>query len=141
MPAFSGLYNGVFGENYAPITKPRPPISGILHVLLQKRGLYGMVRGFGRNSPTVVGTVDMNRNDMLVRGGWEYATRTDDVANRVTITHIGGDVNNIGTEPVPANASADWMKLTADTVLNRAYAADKAATGATGPALAERRDT
>lgn len=141
MPAFSGLYDGVFHEPYALISKPRPPISGLLRTALQRRGAYGYVRGFGRNAPATVKGVDVDRNDMTVRGGWLYSTRTDDPANRVTIANIGGDVNTLADITMPATASAADMLLVADTHLNRAYAADKAGNGVTGTAMAERRDT
>ena len=141
MPAFSGLYNGVYGENYAPISAPRPPVSGLLRVALQRRGAYGYVRGFGRNAPTTVKGVDVDRDDMTVRGGWKWPERIDDPANEVTIPNIGGDVNTLADITMPATASANDMKLVADTHLNRQYAEDESDLGVTAPLLNERRDT
>lgn len=141
MPAFSGLYDGVFGEPYAAVPKanPKPPISGIVRVLLQKRGLYGMVRAFGGNAPVTVKAVDAQRNDIAMRGGWDYATRSDDPANRVTVTNIGGDVNVLEDRAMPATvADADALQRTTDTHLNREYTDDKADLGITAPALPER---
>lgn len=139
MPAFSGLYDGVFHEAYALITNPRPPLSGLARIVNNKRGMAGHVRANGGKAPATVKGVDADRNDMIVRGGWTYATRSDDAANRVTIKHIGGDVNTLENIALPATvADVTALKRTRDTRLNRAYARDEALTGATAPVLAER---
>lgn len=140
MAAFSGLWNGVHGESYPSQTlAPHPPLSGLLRVLLQKRGMYGFVRGFGGAAPSTVKGVDRDHDDIQVRGGWDYATRMDDPLNTVDLNNIGGDVNTLVDITMPDDASVTDMQRTADTVLNRAYAADRAGTGATAPALAEER--
>jgi hypothetical protein len=139
MPSYSGLYDGVFGVPYTPITNPRPPLTGILRVLLQKRGLYGVARGLGLHTPATVKAVDMDRNDMIVRGGWTYATRIDDAANRVTITNIGGDVNTLADQATPATVSdSTSKKRIGDTHLNRSYIKDGSNVGVTATTLAER---
>lgn len=138
MPAYSGLYDGVFGTPYAPIAKPVPAISGILRVMLQKRGLYGYARAFGGAAPLTVKGVDADRNDMQVRGGWDYATRTDDAANKVTITNIGGDINALEDINTPALPDGVALNRTRKVHLNRQYAKDDANLPVTAPALTER---
>lgn len=141
MAAFSGLWNGVFGENYSGIATPQPPISGVLRVLLQKRGLYGYVREFGRNAPDTVKGVEADRDDLEVRGGWTYATRTDDVANQVTITNIGEAVVDLEDRTMPPDATAAEALSVADTLKRVGHPADSANLGVTSPAVTTVRET
>jgi hypothetical protein len=139
MPAFSGLWDGVFHEPYTQITNPRPPISGLLRTALQRRGAYGYVRAFGGKAPATVKGVDRDRDDMQVRGGWLYATRADDPANRVDLNNIGNPVDVNVDITMPATVvDALALKRVRDIHLNRAYAKDEAATGVTATALPER---
>ena len=54
MPAWSGLNDDVFGTPYAMLTKPTPPITGLLHVFMQKRGMYGWAEAANGHTPATI---------------------------------------------------------------------------------------
>lgn len=138
MPTFSGLWDGVHGDAYALDNVPTPPIAGgLLRVALQKRGLYGFVRGFGRSAPTEIVGVQAQRSNQTLRGGYDYATRQNDAANEVTVTHLGDDVNTLASLPAPSDATDADMSHVADTTRNNEYANDDANSGVTGTAWTE----
>lgn len=140
MPAFSGLWDGIHGEVYARTAEPEPPIQGVTRVMMSKRGMHGVVNAIGQNAPATIARIDADRADVAVRGGWDYATRTDDAGNQVTITnlasHIDGNAVNESVARV-ADASTEDLAAIFDTVLNNEYAADDAQHPETAPALAE----
>lgn len=141
MPAFSGLWDGVHGDTYASTQDPSPPMTGMLRVLLQKRGMYGFVRGFGLNAPATVKGVPAARGSVVMNGGYDYANRQQDAGNQVTVTNLDASVPTLVDRPMPGDATAQEMLRVADTVLNREYAADAAELPTTAEALAEVRDT
>ena len=151
MPAFSGLYDGVFGDGYAALAaQSRPPmLRGLTRVLMQKRGMHGTVNALGRASPATIAQLDAKRGSMDVRGGYDYANRTEDAANTITIFDAACGVysnaeEGIGTggfnvdetvARVPDATEAD-LANSFDTTLNSGYAGDDANNGATGDTLA-----
>lgn len=134
MPAYSGLWNGVYGTNYAMTAVPTPPITGMLRVLMQKRGLYGWVKAMNGHAPANFAQIAADEGSMQVRGGWDYDTRADDAANKVTITHTLGGKRTINTVPTLAAPTAGAMVQVLDTTLRNGYVADKANNGVTSKA-------
>lgn len=136
MPAFSGLWDAVHGDGpYAPTATPSPPVAGgIMRVMMQKRGLYGLARGIGLPGPATVKGVGAELPTLTVRGGYDYANRQDDAANTVDIVHGGGDVNVLEDITMPADMPPEMVEKFVATTLNSEYAADEADNGATAEA-------
>lgn len=150
MPAFSGLYDGVFGDGYAALAaQSRPPmLRGLTRVLMQKRGMHGTVNALGRSSPPTIAQIDAQRGSMDVRGGYDYANRAEDALNFVTIMDaVSGAYSDaeegIGTggfnvdesvARVPDATEADLVN-SYDTTINNGYVKDDADNGATAEAL------
>lgn len=136
MPAFSGLWNGVYGINYAMTSTPTPPMTGLLRTLMQRRGMYGWVKAMNGHAPANFAQVSDDNGPITVRGGWDYDTRTDDPANRVTITHSLGGKRTIVTKTTLAAPTAGAMIQVLDTTLRNNYVADKANNGVTAKSWA-----
>lgn len=138
MPAFSGLYDDVYSDGpYALHSNPVPPMAGLLRTLMQKRGLYGYAAAAGGTVPATRKLVTDAQPNLTVRGGWDYATRTNDAANQVVIQHAAqGGVRALVDEPTLAAVVPD-AEATArvyDSRLNEAYAADDSGNGV-GPQM------
>lgn len=132
---YSGLFDGVHSGGMVNIADPRPPLSGVVNVLAQKRGMFGQVEGFGGNRPQTREQIDPTDGDLTVRGGYDYALRQEDAGNQVTITNAdrGGD-RSLSAVPTVPTSTAQETKRTIDTHMNRLYGKDLAETGATSPA-------
>lgn len=137
MPAFSGLYDGVFGDGYAGLAaQSRPPmLRGIVRVLMQKRGLYGLAAAAGGTVPATRKQVQTDRGDLIVTGGYDYANRQNDAANKVTITNAGDDVNTLEDKAVVGAPDAADLAAAVDITLNNGYVLDGAMTPVTSPEL------
>jgi len=153
MPAFSGLWDGTHGEAYADMPKSDalPPAQrGVVRVLMQGRGMHGHVAALGRNAPATIARVDDKLGDLDVNGGYDYANREQDAANKVTMTNTvagayddteestgTGGFNVDQSIARPTNATADDMAHTYDTTLRNGYAGDAAGSGSTADAQTE----
>ena len=117
MPAFSGLYDGVFGDGYAALdAQTRPPmLRGLVRVLMQKRGMHGTVNALGRAAPDTIAQVDAQRGTIAVNGTFNYATRTTD--KDVDILNIDPAYSGETVARVPNATEAD-LANSFDTTLN-----------------------
>lgn len=139
MPTFSGLWDGVHGEDYSNMPKADalPPFQrGIVRVLMQSRAMHGHVTALGRNAPATIARVDEERGDLTgVRGTFDYATRTDQ--NDMTIDNGGNGGFSGESIARPTDATEADMAHTYDTTLRNGHPADSAGSGVTSPAVAE----
>lgn len=132
MPAFSGLYDGVHGDGYAALrnqTEP-PMLRGIVRVLMQKRGMHGVINALGRTAPATIARINADRGDIVMNGGYDYANRQQDAANRVTVTNLSSAYASETIARVP-NASADDLAHAFDITINEGFVKDDADSGAT----------
>lgn len=133
MPAFSGLYDDVYSDGpYALHSNPTPPTTGLLRTLMQRPGLYAYAKVAGGVVPATRKMVTDAQPDLTVRGGWDYATRTNDAANQVVIKHAAqGSVRALVDEPTLATPAPDAEAIgrVFNTRLNEAYAADESGNG------------
>lgn len=106
MPNWSGLFDGVHGSPHTLLVD-RPPMRGVLRILLQRRGIYGYADTFGGTVPATRKRVDPE----LPLGG----TRM---------------INDDATVP---DATAGEVDEVADTTLKHTYVADLSGNG--GPAF------
>lgn len=102
MANWSGLFDGVHGSAHSLIVD-RPPMRGLLRVLAQKRGLFGLMKEAGATVPANRARIDPE----LPHGG----TRT--IADEATI----------------AEATATELGDVIDTRENYTYVADKSGNG------------
>lgn len=144
MPAFSGLWDGIHGENHALTSDANPPQSrGIIRTFMQRQSMHGYVNALGQLSPTVKTLTAGDRSDVAVIGGMEaWPSRDPDAGNQVTIENLGDELQGgagtaLDTRARPADPAAADLAHTFDTTLNEGYAADDANTGQTAEALAE----
>ena len=135
MPAFSGLYDGVYGDGYAALApQSRPPmLRGITRVMMQKRGMHGTVNALGRAAPAVIEQVDAQRGTIAVPGTFDYATRV--TARDVDITNAEPGYSGETVARVP-DATEDDLVNSFDTTLNENYAGDDADNNITAKELA-----
>lgn len=152
MPAFSGLWDGVHGDPYhtsvdggagtPPSQVPNPSLGGIVRVLMQKRGMFGVVKAITQGTSVAsYKRVTADRPDVTVRGGYDYANRQNDVANQVSIANLGGGATTLENENTVANASVATLTHIFDTTLRQGYVGDSAENGVTADALSELNPT
>lgn len=102
MANWSGLFDGVHGSAHSLLVD-RPPMRGLLRVLAQKRGLFGLMKEAGATVPANRARVDPD----LPHGG----------------------LRTINSESTIAEATAAEHDEVFDTVENYTYVADASGNG------------
>ena len=138
MPSWSGLNDRVHGAPYAPI-QARPPITGLLKLALRRRGLHPWAELLGGTIPDTYKRVTGASADLTVRG----AVGDTMVIKNAGLAFTGTkrtliDADNLD-DPAPTATQigdvADQPLKPLDSMNGtKAYPADKAANGVTGPA-------
>ena len=137
MAAFSGLFQGEGGVEYANVPKSNslpPQARGIIRTFMQRPAMYGHVAALGRNTIAARAAVDAALGTIAVPGTFNYATRT--TARDVNITNIKPAYSG-ETIRRPVNATEIDMAKTYDTTRRTiGMPEDGADNGVTGPAIA-----
>lgn len=135
MPAFSGLYDAIHKDGYSALREQTRPtmLRGLTRVIMQKRGMHGVVNALGQSAPATIARVDADRGDITVPGSTNaWPDRT--LNRNMTVTNIEPAYSGETIARVPDPSTAD-LNRSLDTTFNEEYVADDALTGATSDAL------